>query len=332
MVMKKVNYSILLLLTFLLSACEENGYVKIDTLSKYGDVYFGGQVVPVWVGVDVDERENATYEWVCDGGSFEGKTNVFRATWVAPLEKGEYTVKCTVTCNGASDTRITKMVVSEYFFDLFGVASSNFTARDVKVTYADGEAKVVGSKSNKQGLFVREISDDDFKVPFSFSYDASWRKNYKNATTPFMTWIVMKRAPDANGNKNSKYIRDIRLEVYPKASASGNNYKLSMEEYNITFGGAALIVASEGYLEDFEMPDGSKAEDGKGMRNFELFVDAENMITVKVDGKVALMSNAIREWELANQISNVLNPSRAGFKVFDKCDMYLDNVYLKKGE
>ncbi|WP_417187364.1 hypothetical protein, partial [Bacteroides sp.] len=90
--------------------------------------------------------------------------------------------------------------------------------------------------------------------------------------------------------------------------------------------------ASEGYLEDFEMPDGSKAEDGKGMRNFELFVDAENMITVKVDGKVALMSNAIREWELANQISNVLNPSRAGFKVFDKCDMYLDNVYLKKGE
>lgn len=329
--MNKLNYIVsFLLLLLLVSSCKEDGYVRIDTLSKYGDTYFGGQVVPVWVGVDVNNLEKATYKWECDGGCFEGKTDVFRAAWVAPMEKGEYTVKCTVTCDGALDTRVTKMVVGEYFFDQFGVSSTNFTAKDVKTTYANGEVLVVGSKSNRQGLYVREIGDENFKAPFSFSYDVAWRKTYKNGTTPFRTWLYMVRIPDVNGVKNTKFIQEISLDFFPKAASGSANYVLSLKEYNVSYGMFTQFVASQGRLAAFDMTDGSKAEDGKGMKNIELSVNEDNTIIVKVNGEVILTSAAIREWETQNGISNVIKPSRAGFKIYDKCNMYIDNFYLKK--
>ena len=57
----KVIY-IFLAMLLILTGCKDDGNVKIDSLSHWGETCFQGQIVPVWVSVDTDDKSITEYE------------------------------------------------------------------------------------------------------------------------------------------------------------------------------------------------------------------------------------------------------------------------------
>ncbi len=329
MIMKKIQYLFILLAVLFLAGCQkEDAFVRIDSVSKVGSEFFQGQKIQVWVAAEVGELKDASYVWDCDGGTFSGPKNLFQNVWVAPRKAGEYTVTCTVKANGESDTRSTKMIVGDYFFDKFSVASTNFSLSNFTATYANGEVLLVGSKSNTRGSFRREFGDTALFNPFTFKADVAWRTKYKNATSSMYYRLQFNKPTRYNGSKVKQYIREIRLELWPTASGTAKNYALSYEVFSSEFSTSTWTIIENARKEQFVFADGSKATDKKGMRPINFSVDKDGKVIIKLDGAAVLESDAVKTWRTTNNIPDKLNLKSVYVEVYEQSNFYMDNVAL----
>lgn len=327
--MKKYSILVSLLALVLLFGCKkEEGSVAIDSLYKNGSEFFQGQKVPVWVGVKVADLAATSYIWECDGGSFSGPKGLFQNVWVAPRSAGTYKVTCTVDCNGKSEKKSMQMTVGQYFFDKFSVASTNFTSSNFTVTYANGEVQLVGSKSNTRGSYRREFGDTTLFNPFTFKADMAWRVKYKSATSSMYYRLQFNKPSRYDGSKVKQYIREIRLELWPTASGTANNYSLSYEVFSSEFSTSTWTTIETGRKTPFVFTDGSKAADKLGMRTFSMGVNKDYRIIVTLDGASVLESDAINTWRTTNNIPDKLNLGRVWTEVYEQTNFYLDNVFL----
>jgi hypothetical protein len=327
--MKKYVVLISFLTVLLLFGCgKEEGSVAIDSLYKNGNEFFQGQKVPVWVGAKVADLASTTYEWKCDGGSFSGPKGLFQNVWVAPRKAGDYLVSCTVDCNGKSETKSVKMTVGQYFFDKFSVASTNFSASNFTVTYAGGEVKLVGSKSNTRGSFRREFGDTALFNPFTYKADMAWRVKYKSATSSMYYRLQFNKPVRYDGTKVKQYIREIRLEIWPTQTGTNSNYSLQYEVFSSEFSLPTWTTVETGRKAPFVFTDGSKAADMLGMRTIGLSVNSDFRIIITLDGVSVLESDAIKSWRTANNIPDKLNLGRVWTEVYEQTNFYLDNIYL----
>ena len=313
--------SIYVVVTLLL-ACNKDEYVRFDTLSKYGEEFFMGQKVAVWAGVDVSDKEEATYEWSCSDGHFEGPQNIFRNTWVAPYEKGVYTVTCTVRCNGKSDSRTTKMVVSEYFFERFDFPTTLFTATNVNPTYKNGKVYIVGSRANTQGRYYYTFTDPDLVPPFTLSEDVGREGEYKNASTT-TNLILRFTRPTENGVLASRYIRYIGIDLLPTAEGTTRNFKFYINEINTKTQQNKSTDLMYEYVPECKFTEGV-------MKNFNITIDSDYTMIVKVDGVEIVRSASLKQWRDDNSIDHPLILNSFECAVYDKCNICLDNIYLYK--
>jgi hypothetical protein len=327
--MKNIIYiSAFLTLALIFGCKKDNGSVQIDSVYKNGSEFFQKQKVQVWVGAQVNDLSSTTYTWECDGGSFSGPTGLFQTVWVAPIKQGEYNVSCTVECNGVSEKRSTKMVVGQYFFDKFGVASTNFTLSNFTATYANGEVLLVGSKSATRGSFRREFGDTALLNPFTYKADMAWRVKYKGATSSMYYRLQMNKPLRYDGTKVKQYIREVRLELWPTATGTTNNYALSFETFNSEFSLSTWTTILTGRNTAFVFTDGSKASDLKGMRTISIGVNSDFKTTVSMDGTNILESDALKTWRTTNSIPDKMNLGRVWVEVFEQSNFYLDNIML----
>lgn len=327
--MKNYIYLFLFLQVVFLSACKkDDGMVRIDTVSKNGSEFFMGQKVQVWVGAEVSDLASTSYDWTCDEGSFSGPSGLFQTVWVAPRKSGDFTITCTVNCNGKSESRSSKMTVGAYFFDKFGIASTNFSVSNFTATYPNGEVLLVGSKANTRGSFRREFGDTALFNPFTYKADMAWRVKYKNATSSMYYRLQFNKPTRWDGTKVKQYIREIRLEIWPTSTGTANNYTLSYEVFSSEFSMSTWTTIETGRKPAFVFTDGSKATDGKGMRPIAISVGADYKINVLLDGVSALTSDAIKIWRTTNSIPDKLNLGRVWTEVYEQSNFYLDNIFL----
>ena len=327
--MKKIIYLFVLLAVVLLFGCKkDDGMVQIDSVSKTGSEFFQGQKVAVWVGAQVSELSSTTYKWECDEGSFSGPVGLFQTVWLAPRKQGEFNVSCTVECNGKSEKRSTKMIVGPYFFDKFGIASTNFSVSNFTATYPNGEVLLVGSKSNTRGSFRREFGDTALLNPFTYKADMAWRVKYKNATSSMYYRLQINKPTRYDGSKVKSYIREIRLEIWPTATGTANNYSLSYEVFSSEFSVSTWTVSVAGRNPAFVFTDGSKAADKLGMRTISIGVDAGFKTTVTLDGAKVIENDAVKNWRIANNIPDKLNLGRVWVEVYEQTNFYMDNVIV----
>lgn len=327
--MKKYFILISFLTMLLLSGCsKEEGSVAIVSLYKNGSEFFQGQKVPVWVGAQVSDLASTTFEWKCDGGSFSGPKGLFQNVWVAPRKAGDYLVSCTVACNGKSETKSVKMTVGQYFFDRFSVTSSNFSVSNFTATYANGEVMLVGSKSNTRGSFRREFGDTALFNPFTYKSDMAYRVKYKNATSSMYYRLQFNKPARYDGTKVKQYIREIRLEIWPTATGTTNNYSLQYEVFSSEFSMSTWTTVESGRKAAFVFTDGSKAPDKLGMRPISLSVKSDFKIVITLDGASVLESDAIKNWRTTNNIPDKLNLGRVWTEVYEQTNFYLDNIFL----
>jgi hypothetical protein len=329
MKMKNYIYLFLFLQAALFSACKKDDLaVNIDTVSKNGSEFFQGQKVQVWVGAEVNDLPNTSFNWECDAGSFSGPSGLFQTVWVAPRKSGEFTVSCTVSCNGKSQTRSTKMTVGAYFFDKFGIASTNFTVSNFTATYANGEVLLVGSKASTRGSFRREFGDTALFNPFTYKADMAWRVKYKNATSSMYYRLLFNKPTRYDGSKVKQYIREIRLEIWPTATGTTPNYTLSYEVFSSEYSVSTFTTIDTGTKPQFVFADGSKAVDKKGMRPIAISVTADYKINVSLDGASVLSNDAVKLWRTANNIPDKLNLGRVYVEVYEQSNFYMDNIVL----
>lgn len=318
-----------MLAALFLAGCEkEESFVRIDSVSKVGNEFFQGQKVQVWVAAEAGALKDARYTWECDGGYFSGPKDLFQNVWVAPRKAGEFTVTCKVDCNGESDSRSTKMVVGDYFFDKFSVTSTNFSLSNFTATYANGEVLLVGSRANTRGSFRREFSDTALHNPFTYKAEMAWRSKYKNAASSMYVRMQINKPIRYDGSKVKQYVREIRLELWPTATGTAKNYSLRYEVFSSVFSTSTWIVMEEGRKPEFVFTDGAKAADKRGMRPFSMAVDADFKTTVKLDGISLIESDAIKNWRIANSVPDELNLKSVWVEVYEQTNFYMDNVSL----
>jgi hypothetical protein len=220
------------------------------------------------------------------------------------------------------------MVVGDYFFDKFSVASTNFSLSNFTATYANGEVMLVGSRANTRGSFRREFGDTALFNPFTYKADVAWRSKYKNATSSMYYRMQFNKPTRRDGSKVKQYIREIRLELWPTVTGTAKNYSLRYEVFSSVFSTSTWITIEEGRKPEFVFTDGSKAADKLGMRPFSMAVNSDFKTMVKLDGVSAIESDAIKSWRTTNAIPDKLNLKSVWVEVFEQTNFYMDNVSL----
>lgn len=359
----KVYVKIYILVTALfLVGCGTDGFVEIDSLNHPGSNFFQGQNVPMWVSVKVSDLKNASYEWQCSGGEFQfnpGAVNSLSHTvWKAPKKNGQYSITCTVSCDGVQQSRTTTVTVNNYFFVGFEIINDNeyFKAADYPLTNGfltnvkNGEAELIGSRSNILGQFsmANNIDSVDQKKGFTFNVDIAWRNNYKSAISPFVWRYFFYKPKNIDGTAPKEYIRELQLLLYPTSTTStsgfsnvfgirlptATNYVLVYEVYNPAFSSSVWHSIALGRNDVFSITDGAiEGSVNKGFRNFELKIDANNVLYFGFDKSYQLSSSKLKEWLENNpNIEQHLKLRNIMFRSFDDCNMYLDNWGLELEE
>ncbi len=342
--MKRLKLYILLVsLVAVLSSCHKDDYVSIDSLSKLGDSFYSNQQVPVWVCVSAHDYDEMEYKWECSGGSFYGPTDVVRAVWVAPTTRGEYEVKCTVTCGRESQTRTTTMNVTDFFIDEFGSDSSDgYTTSNLTTTWNSLNYEMgLSVDASKSGTLTRSFSDDAFNYPFTFNADFAWRSSYKDQE-PFTMTMLFNR-PDDN---RTTYLRSVYFTFLPTATSTDRdsstgyylkNVQVYAEMWNVTYNRSTIITLVNEFREDMKFANGSYTVDSRGMRNLKMDIYEDFTVVGTADTSDTddtpiefCNSTALKEYMEGIGMTQVLNLKQIIFAVEGECEVYLDNIHVNQ--
>ncbi len=337
----KVIY-IFLAMLLILTGCKDDGNVKIDSLSHWGETCFQGQIVPVWVSVDTDDKSITEYEWSCNGGEFQeipgGLNNkLYQAVWIAPMENGTYTLTCKVTCGRSSETRSTEIVVDKYLYFDFENTKQNKYLRKTNVNASINSAKelsVKGSKKNEYGYVSTFIDTNPISPNLTFEVDLKTGKTYgvKEGATYFD--FKFARPVMAENIQDDTYVRNLRVEVYPILPFESNNNNLKT---SVIYDGTIekkhnVFVWYEVYEPKFEISTW-KLLTSYSDTNATLNKNTKTHFTANLD---ATSNNLILKFaESSNQISlnNILGENIEAIGVNDlclgvysnNCEMIIDN-------
>lgn len=333
----------LALVALLVSSCNTNRYVTIDSLSKLGDTYYSNQEVPVWVCVETSDFTELEYKWECDGGSFYGPTDVVRTVWIAPSKKGDYTVRCTVSCGRKEDTRTATMSVTDFFVDDFGSDSSaGYTTSNVTTEWSETNYEMeLSIASAKTGTIARTFSDDTFNYPFTFSTDFAWRSTFTDSKEVTMSMTFNR--PDDN---RTTYLQSIYFQFLPTAEstdtdASSGLYLKNVQAYaamyNVTFNRTTYVELANSYMESMKFSNGAYTPDSRGMRNIKMEIYSDYTVVGTADSAdesddpiVFCNSTALGDYLRENDAEQNLNLSQFTLGASGECTIYLDNIHLNQ--
>lgn len=357
--MKKIKNIFFVIATLLFAGCSNEGIVEIDSLSYPGTTFFQGQYVPIWVNAKVSNLKNATYQWECTGGEFlfnPGTVETLSHTiWKAPKANGDYTITCTVNCDGVKQSRVTNIKVANFFLVPFEVTNDNqyFKAIAYPLTggiltgIKNGEAELIGSTAGTLGQFSMSTPIDSslHKAPFTYNVDVAWRTKFKSTNTPIIWRYSFYKPTNIDGTAVKEYIREVQVQIFPKSStvtvglpntfnttlAKGNNFIIGYEVYNPVYSTSTWYTLTFGRNETFLMTDGALTTAiNKGYRNFGLKIDAANVVDFGMDNGFQIHTTKLQDWFLAHPtVSSKLQLKNIMFQSYDACNMYLDNWGLE---
>lgn len=229
----KFIYSLLAFI-LILSSCKNEDFVRIDSLSHLGESCFQGQKVPVWVSVETGDKANTEYEWSCTGGEFEEipggiDSKLYHTIWIAPMEKGTYQINCTVKCGGESETRTTEIKVDKYLFYDFNYLNQYLYFTKTKATATINASSLdlllKGTAKNAYGYISTFVDDTPVKPSLTLEMDLKTGGTYGNQQAATYLDYVFAR-PEAENKLVDKYIRNLRIEIYPRLNVNTNKKDL----------------------------------------------------------------------------------------------------------
>jgi hypothetical protein len=304
--MRKINYSIIAVFCIAAFSCKKEKDISISSLSKAGEEFYFGEKVPVWA-VTAGDKSDMAYEWSATGGTFDGwrTQNLAENLWIAPGEKGAYTV--TVKAKDGGNAQSTTMKVTRYFFDEFqspytlngnGWSTSNTNNSQVADNDpANSKLEITASSSSVPNV-RRTLNLADLKIPFSVRTVLGWKTYFRPNAAIQISLYFMQPA-----NTNYPYIREIRWEIWPTVNvATTDNYQIRYEVFTpstnnsqfSTVGNVApaplpLLNPVKGKLPSLSIPK-------DGLRNLSMSVDASNVFYAYIDGNLWFTSNGIKDW------------------------------------
>ena len=241
---------------FMLTACNKDQPVEILSLSKNGSKYYFGQQVVLWTAVDGDWK-NTTYDWECTGGGFNNGPlyqHLRENCWIAPDEPGEYFVTVTAKTDKQSDTRKTRMLVTNYYryeFDglpgtgqgqdrwvYSGSAGEYALVNDETValfpsTSSSADGYIGRNNFSTTGLTGGTSIDPPLMPPFSIRTKmmyTRYREEATNVTTAGHATRLALQFVQPTGIYDKPFVREIRLEFIPVAGANPN-WRLRFERF-----------------------------------------------------------------------------------------------------
>jgi hypothetical protein len=300
-----------LTLGVLLSSCEKQEEVEVVSLSTPGDEFYFGERVVVYAPT-IGEKDEISYKWTADSGYFLGSLtqNLFENLWVAPAKVGTYNVSVTAMGGKATSTRSREMKVTRYFFDDFQspytFAGNGWIQSNTTNTRANSANKATSrielTASSTSGPNIRRNLDlAELKIPFSIQTKLGWTTFFR--ANQAYTISLFFRQPLKN--LNYPYIREIRWEVWPTRTASGNTYQLRFETV-IPAVGTSLFTPSNTQTASNPVPrflinpvtgrNTSFLSTNGQMKTLTFSVDANEVFTANIDGTNWVTSNGLKEW------------------------------------
>jgi hypothetical protein len=316
MKMKIANIISIILIAFFFISCEEEGWVKIDSLSTGGDEFYTSQLVKLWMVVSSDNLMDVTYEWGCEDGSLVQPQGLDEMTWKAPGEPGTYKVFCTVTSGGKSETRYHDMYVSSFFFEKFENTTYSFkgqssTKLSLKSETVDGKSNgyleaYVSSTSSSNRYLYYNFNNPELKVPFSYMAKVGWLSDFPTDTVNVGSSVYANKMAyrltlvRATEYVDVKYIDELRLEWFPTEGVKGYpvdaessqpyNGTLTFEENNL---GSKTWYTVNFYAPELEFAKGKK-------KKVAVNIDANYAVSVYVDGIKVQETDFIKQWRTDN--------------------------------
>jgi hypothetical protein len=305
---KIVNFFFVIAICTLAFSCKKDADITIESLNKSGQEFYFGEKVPVWASTAGDKND-ISYEWSATGGSFDGwrTQNLYENLWIAPSEKGEYTVTVKAKSDGSSSSKSTNMKVTRYFFDEFqsaytlngnGWSTSNTSNSLKNSTDAATSSLELTASSTSVPNIRRSLNLSELKIPFSVRTRLAWKSYFRANST-----ISLRLFFEQPSNPNYPFIREIRWEIWPTVNpATTDNYQVRYETFLpatntskfSTVGNTApnplpLISPVKGKNSSLAMANGV-------MKNLSISIDANNVFHAYIDGALWFTSNGIKDW------------------------------------
>jgi hypothetical protein len=290
-------------------ACKDEESIEITSLSKGGSTFYFGEKVPVWTCLNQNPG-NVTYDWDCTGGFFDGifTQHLYENLWVAPREAGEYTVQVTANAGNQSETRQTKMKVTNFYLDTFenvnAQNSAGWTLSGATVEWGNGAMIVKSQYNDRDASVFREFPvSDDLEPPLSIQIKmnySGYRTVTGNANSASNGGTYIRLAftqPAANPDKPFvQYLSWIVCPVTP-----GSNSYLDIRQ-NTPQTGASSAISSVGTKNSFMTFPANETH------TFTITLDSDLLITTSFDGQTVVnRSDIIAKFVSDNAVEQSFN-------------------------
>lgn len=231
----KYFYKLILLFCFapFLAACSDDDYIDIESLNANGDEFYCNQKVKVWMCVHSSDLWHTDYQWSCDGGSFTQPQGLNEMTWKAPAVPGTYTISCTATVGGKSQTRQHKMYVSSYYFDKFegtshSMSLNNQTSSLKKESNGNQYLQTkLNSSTEPTRRLQRSFGDNTLQTPFytrvkmGFESNIPTTRQIKVGTKTSNSVLEFRWNLRQDATNTGTWINQIRLLWFPTVPTDG---------------------------------------------------------------------------------------------------------------
>ncbi len=292
---------IVLLCSVAFVSCEDDDYIKIDTLNADGDEFFCNQKVKVWLCLNSSDLWHTDYEWTCDGGELTQPQGLNEMTWKAPATPGEYTITCTAKIGGESETRSRKMYVSSYYFEKFEKSAHSMTLQGSTTSSMKKEANGnqymqirVNSSAETRRYVQRSFGDNTLQTPFSTRMKVGFESNMPTTqkvavgTKSNNAMLEYRWNMRADASNNGSYISAIGMSWFPTTPTDGyptHETASGPREFNIQLN-AQYIAANgvvTGYVAYLLLETMNTFKNGE-YKNVSMSVDADENLIVCIDG------------------------------------------------
>lgn len=312
----KYFYKLLLLFCFapFLAACSDDDYLEIESLNANGDEFYCNQKVKVWMCVHSSDLWHTDYQWSCDGGSFTQPQGLNEMTWKAPAMPGTYTISCTATVGGKSQTRQHKMYVSSYYFEKFDGSSHSFSNSNQTLTLkkeSNGngylEAKVNSSTEPTRRVY-HAFNDNTLQTPFSTRVKMGFTSNMPRTQKIVVgskssnSVLEFRWNPRQDATNTGSWISQIRLlwfpcevtEGYPDVPANPGTTVEGTTDFNVQ-----LIVqytnsvGAKTTFNEYHKLNTFNTFDNGVYRTVSMGIDENYHLEAYVDGNLAVQSDIV---------------------------------------
>ncbi|MDR2148651.1 MAG: hypothetical protein LBE91_19595 [Tannerella sp.] len=336
--MKNLSVILLLVMALFTGCREEEGSLRIDSLSVDGNEFYSFQRIKMWMAVESDNLGMADYEWGCDAGYFSEGQGISEATWIPPGETGEYQVWCKITVGNKTETRYRTMNVSHYFFDYFehdgttaisvNTAPPNVRSRPLTWTGVSNLTRTVTPATKScvisasgatatTGLLTKPFTDPDLKMPFSCMATIGWNANmpaewgrigdsltYSLVPNLIGYGFALSRDLDAAG---LLYVSNVWFEWFPRGTNMGQIDSGSGEWCNGRFYfmqsgvGATTVAGTEWFYHPALLSGAGE------YKKVAFSITNDYTVVAYVNGTKVFETDALKNWRSANNYTGNFN-------------------------